>query len=356
MTSKRNTSNRPILLASLALLCSTPCHAKNLSITSLFPFQIEIPRTVPFTRRDGPHGRTFVHSRTVANGGSSCSFDSFNRSLIHQLRGGAISQRQSNSPAPKPQQPKSNRTNVTAITATVFLAFTILISILNWETLLLSLSTFFDKEKFRTSILSTLNSISARGTRGLITYTLGFILWETFGLPTSVVETAAGMAFGFQRGLVGSFVGKTTGSILAFLLGRTLCRSFVEQTLRQNETLELINAGVARHPMRTAFIVRYSVFPQLVKNYGLSITRPVSLPIFILAIVVHGLPFSILWAALGHDSSLRLRAEEGGGETLEVNWVLNGCLVFVTVFGFVVSPVVTGWWLADLKRDKKKIV
>jgi uncharacterized membrane protein YdjX (TVP38/TMEM64 family) len=186
-------------------------------------------------------------------------------------------------------------------------------------------------------------------------YTLGFILWETCGLPTSVVETAAGMAFGFQRGLLGSFVGKTLGSILAFQLGRTLCQSFVEQTLRQNETLELINAGVARHPMRSALIVRYSVFPQLIKNYGLSVTRPVSLPMFILAIFIHGLPFSILWAALGHDSSLRLRAEEGGGETLDVNWLLNGCLVFVTVFGFVVSPVVTGWWLADLKRDEKKV-
>jgi hypothetical protein len=42
------------------------------------------------------------------------------------------------------------------------------------------------------------------------------------------------------------------------------------------------------------------------------------------------------------------------GESLDANWVLNGALVFVTVFGFVISPVITGWWLAGLKKDDAK--
>ena len=98
--------------------------------------------------------------------------------------------------------------------------------------------------------------------------------------------------------------------------------------------------------------MRYSPFPQLIKNFGLSMTEPVTLGIFLLAIVVHGFPFSVLWATLGHDSSLRLRAEEAG-ESLDVNWALNAALVFVTVFGFVVSPLVTGWWIAGLRKEGK---
>lgn len=70
----------------------------------------------------------------------------------------------------------------------------------------------------------------------------------------------------------------------------------------------------------------------------------------VLAIVVHGFPFSVLWAALGRDSSLRLRANEMGTK-LDVNWALNGALLFVTVFGFVVSPLITGWWLTSMKND-----
>ena len=71
---------------------------------------------------------------------------------------------------------------------------------------------FFDKEKFRTSIIQLLNSIASRGNLGLVLYTFGFVFYETCGLPTSVVETAAGMAFGMKHGLMCSFIGKTCGS------------------------------------------------------------------------------------------------------------------------------------------------
>eukprot|EP00970_Alexandrium_tamarense_P002986 scaffold427_cov103-Alexandrium_tamarense.AAC.41 len=271
---------------------------------------------------------------------------------IEQLRGGgavSTSNFKSTQQLTASSQPK-NKT-ITTVATTLLLSLTVVLSILNWETLVLSLSTFVDKEKFRKSILDTLTSISSRGTQGLILYTIGFTFWEVCGLPTSVVETAAGMAFGYKRGLITSFVGKTSGSILAFVLGRTLLRQVVQSQMEENETLELIDKSVARNPVKSALIVRYSVFPQLIKNYGLSMTQQVSLPIFIMAIFVHGMPFSILWAALGNDSSLRLRAGERG-EVMDANVALNSALVFVTFLGFVISPIVTGWWLNDLRKEK----
>jgi hypothetical protein len=93
-------------------------------------------------------------------------------------------------------------------------------------------------------------------------------------------------------------------------------------------------------------------------------TKPVSYPVFLLTTIVHGMPFSLLWAAFGYDSSVRLRAASqvllGGGRVGEdvaaavpKNHVLNGLLIFVTIFGFVVSPAITGWWLADLRNEAK---
>ena len=162
------------------------------------------------------------------------------------------------------------------------------------------------------------------------------------------------MAFGRGRGLAGSFAGKTCGSCLAFALGRTLLSDVVSSRVGGSEPFDSIVRGAARNPVRTAFVVRYSVFPQAVKNFGMALTTPVSFPVFLLSIVVHGLPFSTLWAALGDDAGSRLRASESGdgeGGIIPANLVLNGLLAFVTVFGFVVSPAITGWWLADLRKE-----
>ena len=247
---------------------------------------------------------------------------------------------------------KSSNNNAAVLTATGIIAIAAL-SVLEWD--LISpcwetIKTFFDREKFRAGIIQTLNDIASKGHKGLFVYAFGFMFWECCGLPTSVVETAAGMAFGFREGLLGSFAGKTCGSILAFLLGRTLLSEAVGNKMETNDTFGLIARGIERHPIKSALILRYSPFPQLVKNFALSITKPVTLPIFLLTISIHGFPFSLLWAALGNDSSMRLRASETG-ESIATNVVLNSLLVFVTTFGFVVSPAITGWWLADLRKE-----
>ena len=274
-----------------------------------------------------------------------------NEAANERLRGGGgMSNRRTNTPPSLPQNKRPN--NIMKMTSvSIALLLTVLFSIFNWETLIISLSTFFDREKFRAHIIESLNAISARGAEGLLLYIFGFIVWETCGLPTSVVETAAAMAFGFKNGLICSFLGKTLGSVCAFTLGRSFCQSLVKERLGDNEVLKLLERSVAKRPIRSAMIMRYSPFPQLIKNFGLSMTEPVTLPVFLLAIVVHGFPFSVLWAALGQDSSLRLRAKEIGTNSLDVNWALNGALLFVTVFGFVVSPLITGWWLTSMKDD-----
>ena len=201
----------------------------------------------------------------------------------------------------------------------------------------------------KASIIHKMNNIASHGNAGLVLYACGFAIWEVCGLPTSIVESAAGMAFGLRRGLLGSFVGKSCGSCIAFALGRTLLSNVVSRRMEGTEPYETVVRGAARNPIRAAFVVRYSVFPQLVKNFGMSLCRPVSFSTFFLSIMVHGFPFSLLWAALGQDAGLRLRASEAGME-MAANILLNGLLAFVTVFGFVVSPTITGLWLADLRK------
>lgn len=255
--------------------------------------------------------------------------------LVEQLRGGGN----------EVSDGSQNKAVKNVVSASITIC-AIALAILHWDTI----KTFFDREKFRKAIIEKLNGIASKGDKGLLMYAIGFSFWEVCGLPTAVVETAAGMAFGFQKGLLGSFVGKTCGSILAFTLGRTLLSKTVERKMGDKE-FGKINRGVARKPMLSALVVRYSVFPQLFKNFGLSMTRSVTYPMFVLAILIHGFPFSFVWAALGNDSSMRLRASDAG-EKMAANVILNGSLVFVTVFGFLVSPLITAWWLTDLRREE----
>ncbi len=235
--------------------------------------------------------------------------------------------------------------------ASLVAAVALLSAIINRDALKSSLSVLLDPSRFRAWIVRTMGDVASLGDAGLLLYAAGFALWEVCGLPTSVVETAAGMAFGRRRGLAGSFVGKTCGSCLAFALGRTLLSGAVSARLGGSEPFASIVRGAARDPLRTAFVVRYSVFPQAMKNFGMALTTPVPFPVFLLSIVVHGLPFSLLWAALGDDAGSRLWASESGWGEIPPNLILNGLLAFVTVFGFVVSPTITGLWLADLRRE-----
>ena len=45
-----------------------------------------------------------------------------------------------------------------------------------------TLSTFFDKERFRSAIINNLNNIASKGNVGLFIYTFGFIFYETCGM------------------------------------------------------------------------------------------------------------------------------------------------------------------------------
>ena len=325
--SRRQATKQQLLLIASILICQANASSSSISLPS------------SAVKSQPPKRPSFVHLHKNDH-----------KFPLQEYRGGALFNSKSNDNNTQEVLLETNSNKKSTATKSIITATSIItiatLSYLHWDII----QTFFDREKFRTAIIQTLNDIAAKGHTGLFLYTFGFIFWECCGLPSSVVETAAAMAFGFKRGLLGSFIGKTCGSLLAFTLGRTLLSNMVGEKMEESDVFGLVERGVERHPIKSSLIVRYSPFPQLIKNFALSLTKPVTFPIFLLAITIHGFPFSLLWAALGNDSSMRLRASEMG-ESMAANVVLNSILVFVTVFGFVVSPAITGWWLADLKKE-----
>ncbi len=201
---------------------------------------------------------------------------------------------------------------------------------------------------FKQKLATNLDRLASQGTKGLILYTLAFMLWEITVGVTTPCETAAGMAFGFQKGLIANVIGKTSGAIIAFLLGRYVLKDTVESKLEGNEYMELVQDSIKKTPVRVALIWRFSFLPEQIKNFGLAVL-PVKLWQFALAVCMHGMPFTMLWTFMGNEMGMVVR-----GVIDSPTRVLKLLITGVYIFGFFISPSLVGLWIKGLRDEKLK--
>jgi uncharacterized membrane protein YdjX (TVP38/TMEM64 family) len=116
-----------------------------------------------------------------------------------------------------------------------------------------------------------------------------------------------------------------------------------------NDTFKSIAHSVSRHQLKNALFLKFSIFPEIIKNFSMA-AMDVSPSVFLLVTIIHGVPYTLLWNWLGHDTSKRMKSIE----PLSPNYVLNSLLFGVTVFGIVGSPSVFAFWLRSLKNDVGK--
>jgi uncharacterized membrane protein YdjX (TVP38/TMEM64 family) len=250
------------------------------------------------------------------------------------LRGGSSG----NNADIKTDQPPSKLKKLIIPTVLSALVFTTLA--LNRE----AISAFNFKDKLATK----LDSLAALGTPGIVMYIFAFICWEITVGVTTPVETAAGMAFGLKNGIIANAIGKTSGAVIAFLLGKYVLKDFVEKKLEGNELMELVQDSIVKNPVRVSLIWRFSFLPEQIKNFGLAVL-PVKTWQFVTAVLLHGFPFTLLWSFLGNEMGLILR-----GTMDSPSRTLKMLMVGVYIFGFIISPSMVGLWVKGLKDEKTK--
>lgn len=223
---------------------------------------------------------------------------------------------------------------------------------------------FMNKDAIQARTLSLLGSLQpaeGSGTSGMLRalalYALGMAAWEMAGLSTIPVETAAGMVFGFAQGATASFCGKLLGATLAFVAGRTILagRISTHKAFRENVVFQLLNNNdktvegedppVRHPPLLTAFFMKFSCFPELVKNLGSSLIPVIQPWMFVVVTTLHGGFFTLVWTWLGVDSAARMRQA-----SLAVDRPLQATLVLAMIVGCVLTPISMAWWIRDLKR------
>lgn len=235
---------------------------------------------------------------------------------------------------------KGPRKTALAVSVSVMLCL-LYISRSAWQPLL-------DKNKIQATTLSILSSL--KGPEGsnqlipLVSYGFLMALVEMLGLSTIPVETAAAMVFKWYA-WPASAIGKLVGALSAFGLGRTLLQDLVHRKLQTGTQLPLLEASAEEHPVRTAFLIKCSCFPELVKNGCPAVLPAIRTWMFVLATICHGWSYTTLWTWVGVDAERQLSDTSAVGSV-----ALNSVLVLSGVFGIVCTPLLTAWWLRSLQK------
>lgn len=203
----------------------------------------------------------------------------------------------------------------------------------------------YSPSDLKVALASVLDGLSQSGIKGMVVYTLLFTLWTMTVGCTSPIETAAGMAFPLKKSIPLSATGKICGAFFQYALAKYLFSDYARKKLENNKWIDKINASFQHHPFRVALIWRFSPLPEFVKNIGPALVPTLRTRYEILAILTHGLPFSILWSCIGHEAAL----VAGGGQA---SLFLKRMVAVISAVGLVVSPTLFGLWLKGLSSGE----
>jgi uncharacterized membrane protein YdjX (TVP38/TMEM64 family) len=117
--------------------------------------------------------------------------------------------------------------------------------------------------------------------------------------PGWISMMLGGLLFGLLPGLPFALLGITAGAFGAFLAGRALGRTWVEQRMGDNLKLQALDEAVNAQSFYIVFLTRFAiVLPFNVLNYAFGLTR-VSAVTYVAATALGMLPAVLLYVYLG---------------------------------------------------------
>jgi uncharacterized membrane protein YdjX (TVP38/TMEM64 family) len=121
-----------------------------------------------------------------------------------------------------------------------------------------------------------INFIEGQGSTAVLWYCAFTLIGVVCLIPTTPMELAGGFLFSPTYGIwmVLVFTGgtKLIANIISVLIARYVVRDWVHENLvKKYELLQMVSEAVKEEPWKMAFLVRGSMVPLCVKNYGLGV-------------------------------------------------------------------------------------
>eukprot|EP00930_Biecheleria_cincta_P004787 TRINITY_DN105717_c0_g1_i1.p1 TRINITY_DN105717_c0_g1~~TRINITY_DN105717_c0_g1_i1.p1 ORF type:complete len:319 (+),score=64.74 TRINITY_DN105717_c0_g1_i1:40-957(+) len=141
-----------------------------------------------------------------------------------------------------------------------------------------------DKKKLQDMLESALAYVEDQGNTAVLVYMALTLVGVVCLVPTTIMELAGGFVFSPRYGVWGVllFTGsaKLVANVVSVLIARHLVKDWVNDNIvAKSDLLKMVSKAVKEEPWKMAFLVRGSMAPLFVKNYGLGVMDIGYLPI-----------------------------------------------------------------------------
>ena len=185
-----------------------------------------------------------------------------------------------------------------------------------------------------TYIEQALSWVEAHETIAWIVFAILYIAAIVLILPASVFSLAAGYLFGLLQGWIIVVITATIGAMIAFIVGRSLLRTWVVKKAEKMKNFHSLDEAVSQKGLFIVFLTRLSpVFPFSLINYVYGITK-ISLRNFSLATFFGIMPGSLLYVYAG-STAKNLQ------EVLSGNVEFSGAQQYLLYGGLIATLIVT---------------
>ena len=110
------------------------------------------------------------------------------------------------------------------------------------------------------------------GSLGIFAFASIFVLAQMVMVPCAPLGMAAGVFFGFGKGLLSLMLGCAVGATVNFLISRHLVRERVARWLNKHEKFRLIDSAVGREGWKIVLLLRFVPIPFGLANYCYGLT------------------------------------------------------------------------------------
>ena len=180
------------------------------------------------------------------------------------------------------------------------------------------------------------DAIRNSGDLGIVLFSIALIAAIVALAPTVELFVAAGLIYGTVWGAILTTGVSLVGSLLAFVLGRTVLRDRVAAFARKRPKLAAIDRALGEHGFWIATLLRLSpAIPLGPLNYALAAAR-ISLPTYVASYLVGMIPGDLLWAYLGSE----LRSATHLHDAAHGIW--SQILVWSSVVATLVTSILVG--------------
>lgn len=154
------------------------------------------------------------------------------------------------------------------------------------------LYTYNSYNSIRNHLQSFCEWVDSLGNIGFIVLGIADFIGVAICFPFTITfELAAGFLYRFYYGTLLIITAKTCGAALAFFLGRTFLRDWIERKLDESPRFSTVYKEMDTDTFKLAVLLRLSPIPSWVNNYGLALT-PITFKEFCTATFAAGIPFA----------------------------------------------------------------